>query len=932
MKKIILLFFSFFLLINVASAASYLVPSTCSGGTKTLVDDKYYCLTNDGNQLVNEAGNCDSGYIYVNGICKVENIPTCSKGTLTSDQNNCENEDNVVPTVSITAKKVTSNTNVASDTYSNEGLKFLLKQGTVGESGATIYFCKDTNNTCTPNTVATSGLIISDYTNLVGIYYIRYKITSGSGLSSDISYFKAIVDTTVPTVTLVAKTENSNTTINSGQFTDEGLKFTFTEGSIGESGATIYYCKDTANKCTPDLVATNGEEITDYVDDVDTYYIRYKIVTGTGNSSNLVSFKAMVDKTIPSVIIGAKKVTSNTFVNSGVITDEGLKFIFTQSTIGVSGAAIYYCQDTNDRCNPTTQVTSGEFLNDYVTTNGPYYIRYKIANGLGKVSEIGSYKAMVDIEVPTAVIEARKNNSNTKVDSDTYSGEGLKFIINEDIVGASGATIYYCQDTNNSCTPTTEVTSGEAITDYINNTGTYYIRYKIVSGVGRASSVYTYKAKVDTTIPEVNLVAKKINSNTNVNNGSISDEPLKYILLSSNIGASGATIYYCKDLDNTCSPGTKITSNTELDLFNNVTGTYYIRYKVTSGAGVSSNTGSYKAIVDTTIPLANIIAKKALSNIIVDNEEYSDEGLNFTFVKENVGVSGATIYYCKDLDNTCDPTKEVNDNEVITTYNNEKGIYYIRYKIVEGTGKESVTSSYKAIVDDVIPTVSIIATKARSGIQVNSGELSDEGLKFSFTIDTIGVSGGTIYYCQDTSNTCYPMKKVNNDIVLDDYAKTNGTYYIRYVILSGTGKLAEIYSYEANVELPNVLNDYEFIYGDNQVVNPTKTEEMVFKIDAEMNKLVNLYVNGELIPQDKYTITSGSTVVTFNDTFVSDLADGQYTLTAEYTDGEATTTFVVNNAEEDNPHTGAFISVPVIGLGVLGIILLKNNKKRLYRI
>ena len=197
---------------------------------------------------------------------------------------------------------------------------------------------------------------------------------------------------------------------------------------------------------------------------------------------------------------------------------------------------------------------------------------------------------MVDIEVPTAVIEARKNNSNIKVASDTYSGEGLKFIINEDIVGASGATIYYCQDTNNSCTPTTEVTSGEAITDFINNTGTYYIRYKIVSGVGRSSSVYTYKAKVDTTIPEVNLVAKKINSNTNVNNGSISDEPLKYVLISSNIGESGATIYYCQDLDNTCSPGTKITSNTELDLFNNVTGTYYIRYKVTSGAGVSSNT------------------------------------------------------------------------------------------------------------------------------------------------------------------------------------------------------------------------------------------------------------------------------------------------------------------------------------------------------
>ena len=44
---------------------------------------------------------------------------------------------------------------------------------------------------------------------------------------------------------------------------------------------------------------------------------------------------------------------------------------------------------------------------------------------------------------------------------------------------------------------------------------------------------------------------------------------------------------------------------------------------------------------------------------------------------------------------------------------------------------------------------------SNSGEVVNSGVASSEGLNFSFT-KTFGNSGGKIYYCKDTANTCNP--------------------------------------------------------------------------------------------------------------------------------------------------------------------------------
>ena len=79
--------------------------------------------------------------------------------------------------------------------------------------------------------------------------------------------------------------------------------------------------------------------------------------------------------------------------------------------------------------------------------------------------------------------------------------DGLNFTITQGTVGLSGAKIYYCKNTTNSCTPTTEVASGNVITAHNNQEEIFYMRYRIVSNAGAQSEIYSYKGQTDTVGP-----------------------------------------------------------------------------------------------------------------------------------------------------------------------------------------------------------------------------------------------------------------------------------------------------------------------------------------------------------------------------------------------------------------------------------------------
>jgi len=139
--------------------------------------------------------------------------------------------------------------------------------------------------------------------------------------------------------------------------------------------------------------------------------------------------------------------------------------------------------------------------------------------------------------------------------------------------------------------------------------------------------------------------------------------------------------------------------------------------------------------IDKSNPTVAITAtKKSSASTVVASDTWSNDYLNFKFIQSGVGISGATIYYCKDTDNTCNPTTAIANNTSLTLYNTIEGVFYIRYKIVSGAGTESSISSYKAKTDLTAPTITSVTGNPTSWVNsafdlvVNGASDSGSGL------------------------------------------------------------------------------------------------------------------------------------------------------------------------------------------------------------
>ena len=126
----------------------------------------------------------------------------------------------------------------------------------------------------------------------------RVKTKNMANLESEPVGFSLKIDKVMPTVTLKAE-KNDGTVVATNTFVNNGLNFTLTKGTVGTSGADIYYCVDTTNVCTPNTKVESGTKITGYNSRTTDYYFRYRIVSNAGSSSTIGSFKAKFDTVKP---------------------------------------------------------------------------------------------------------------------------------------------------------------------------------------------------------------------------------------------------------------------------------------------------------------------------------------------------------------------------------------------------------------------------------------------------------------------------------------------------------------------------------------------------------------------------------------------------------------------------------------------------------
>ena len=130
----------------------------------------------------------------------------------------------------------------------------------------------------------------------------------------------------------------------------------------------------------------------------------------------------------------------------------------------------------------------------------------------------------------------------------------------------------------------------------------------------------------------------------------------------------------------------------------------------------------------------------------------------------------------------------------------------------------------------------------------------------------------------------------------------------------------------------NTSKEYEFLEGENQKYTLNKDSNMTFRIDANYSLFDKVYIDNELVDISNYKVTEGSTIITFNNEFVSKLSVGRHTLKVMFGNGEASTEFSVVKEVVENPKTidniEKYIAIEIVAvIGVVGCVLIIKKEK-----
>jgi len=243
--------------------------------------------------------------------------------------------------------------------------------------------------------------------------------------------------------------------------------------------------------------------------------------------------------------------------------------VTTTSTDDGSGlASEKYCVDTADTCSPATEGTSVSVTcaSGSVCTQ---YVRYNATDNVGNASSTYSKRVRQDLEDPTA--------SDDWTDSWTATSPVNITLSYSD--GSGSASIKYCVDTANTCTPTTEGTA-VSVTCASGSVCTQYVRYKATDSAGNTSPVYSKRVRQDLEDPTCT---------DDWTDDWTASSTVDIVLSSSDGTGSGlASTKYCVDTADTCTPATAGTA-VSITCDSGSTCIQYCRYVVEDNVGNSNS-------------------------------------------------------------------------------------------------------------------------------------------------------------------------------------------------------------------------------------------------------------------------------------------------------------------------------------------------------
>ncbi|MCK4808969.1 MAG: hypothetical protein KAS90_05075, partial [Candidatus Aenigmarchaeota archaeon] len=305
-----------------------------------------------------------------------------------------------------------------------------------------------------------------------GTYVIRLTVIDNVGYSGS------------DDMTLVWDTVNPTTTDNYGakdgiwQNSDQTITITESDPAPSSGIDETKYCIDTTDTCIPSINYVGPVTITAE----GTSYFRYRSIDNAGNVQSIVSREVMINKNPPSVDAGTDKTTNSIFTQDATVT------------ASISGISSYSWTKISGPGNIIFGSPAAEDTTIRADTDGTYVIRLTVIDNAGN-SDSDDMTLVWDTVDPTT--------------SDDYASDNIWVTADQTITltptdpaPSSGiSSTRYCNDTTDTCIPSTDYT----VPVLISSEGINYFRYRSVDNAGNIQSTVSRTVKIDKGPPSITI-------------------------------------------------------------------------------------------------------------------------------------------------------------------------------------------------------------------------------------------------------------------------------------------------------------------------------------------------------------------------------------------------------------------------------------------
>lgn len=392
--------------------------------------------------------------------------------------------------------------------------------------------------------------------------------------------------------------------------------------------------------------------------------------------------------------------------------------------------------------------------------------------------------------------------------------------------------------------------------------------------------------------------------------------------------------------------------------------------KIEIGDNIDLTTNTWQTIKDIfegTICGSHRVILSYLSNDFMDNKNFS-----FVYRRYNTLINGTTSeqidvawpYRISDLKNVIGQNAEISfngspllDDTRIETLN--MGVSDVLNVNTPQTLYIEDTTGKKGMFDFVLGTYisNVKSTYARRyGINVNKVVIKygDVELENNKVLSDYGIQKNDVLKAYFKVNISANVKAGKGAFTLSQVAALSGDkvkitvtpeaeYELDKIVVNGVDKTSEVKGNvlefvcgedDVKVDVTYKKIVYGVLEGANSVYTVGKNEELKFRIDADFSLFDGkVYVDGNLVQESNYVAESGSTIITFKQSYLNTLGVGKHTLKVVFANGTETTIEFTIAKGVSNPNTSdnIIVYVAILGMSVCGIsIVLKKTRRNIY--